>query len=179
MGFSQSKAAKIQFSLNLKHHSNPVYHVMHAFRCRKEFATLSNDQPGKATFFPNCSLPPPLQRPFGRHIGVWSSIHSFENWLWLYFEALECRSQPADFERAERLAFYLSLIAFKWQTSGSTDIDLLLQVLLSEHPIPSSVQERIKRSVSHHLQELNRSIERVKKEKRTTNHKKWKIQTLH
>ena len=177
IGYCPSKAPKIDYSSNVKRHSNPVFKVMHAFRCRKEFDALNNVQEGKASFFPSDQkeLPPPLKRSFDRHIGTWSSAASFENWLWLYLEAMECRSRPEDLERAERLAYYLSFVVYKYQTSGSSDVDLLLQVLLSDHPLTSTVQDRIERSVAHHLQSLYNNIEEIINKRRKVEEEEEKV----
>ena len=41
IGLFPSKAPEIEFPLSGKRYSSPVYKVMHAFRCRKEFVKLS------------------------------------------------------------------------------------------------------------------------------------------
>ena len=119
-------AAKVEFTPNVIHHTNPVYHVMHAFRCQKELGLLGVRRSSKPLVFP--SNPPPLtdNSLVERHVGKWCSgtTRSIPNWLWLYLEALESRSRPNEIERAERLAFYLSFVVYKWLTSGSADVDL-------------------------------------------------------
>ena len=119
------KAAKVEFVPNVMRHTNPVYHVMHAFRCQKQLELVRYSS--KPLVFP--SNPPPLKDNLvmaERHVGKWSSgnVGSIPNWLWLYLEALESRSKPNEIERAERLAFYLSFVVYKWLTSGSALIDL-------------------------------------------------------
>ena len=127
---------------------------MHAFKYRKELNKL-DDQSDKSTFFFIDSRPPPLERLFDRHIGTWSFAAAVENWLWLYLEALECRSRPADRDRAEWLAFYLSYVLYKWQTSGSSDVDLLIFVIRSEHfLVAQNLQDRIKACAASHLKYL-------------------------
>lgn len=68
-GYSPSKAPKLEYLSCGKRYSSPVYKVMHAFRCRKEFKALDL-QSGKTTFFPSYSQPPQLERPLDRHIGT-------------------------------------------------------------------------------------------------------------
>ena len=94
---------------------------------------------------------PPFERSIDRHIGLWSSPDEVKNWLWLYLEALECRSL---LERVERFAFYLSHAVYQWQATGSPDIDLLLFLTRSEHFLVPRVQKRILTSMTHHLELL-------------------------
>jgi len=157
---SPSKAPQLKYSSNLKRYSSSVYQLMHAFRCKNTFVKLSDSimnpsaQSGKECFFLDNKQPPPFEKPIDAHVGFWSSPDAVKNWLWLYLEALECRSRPEDLERAERFAFYLSHVVYQWQTSGSSDIDLLLFVIRSEHFTSVNATDRIRTSVAHHLKLL-------------------------
>jgi len=83
-------ATKVEFTPNVMRHTNPVYHVMHAFRCQKELGLLGVRRSSKPLVFP--SNPPPLtdHSLMERHVGKWCSgtTRSIPNWLWLYLEAL-------------------------------------------------------------------------------------------
>ena len=64
---------------------------------------------------------------------------------------MESRSRPNEIERAERLAFYLSFIVYKWLTSGCADVDLLLQVTVTEYPPAADLQDYIDSRINFYL----------------------------
>ena len=150
------KAGKVVFSSNVKRDTNPVYQVMHAFRCQKELKLMDAKRSKKPLNFPSNS-PPSNENPVERHVGNWSSgnFGSIPNWLWLYLEALESRSRPNEIERAERLAIYLSFVVYKWLISGCADVDLLIQVTVSEYPPAAHLQNHINTRISSHMDQLN------------------------
>ena len=156
IGYSVFKAPKIEFPSRVSRKENPIYQVMHAFRCQKALDSALSGLKTASTInsYPQKTLPPPLDMNFSSHVGLWSDAPAVESWLWLYLEALECRSRPTELDRAERLAFYLSFVVYKWMTTGSHEIDLLLQVALSEYPPFSYVQDRINNIIDHYLQPL-------------------------
>lgn len=85
----------------------------------------------------------PLDQQVGSHIGKWSNeTNPVLNWLWLYLEALECRSRPSDFERSERFALYLSFLLYQ-QESRQTDVTILLLAAFADYPPAPWLQDYI------------------------------------
>ena len=113
----------------------------------------------KVTNFP-LNPPPdadkPLDQQVGSHIGKWSSEtnNPVLHWLWLYLEALECRSRPTDYDRSERFALYLSFLLYKRVTGESADVTVLLLVAFAEYPPASWLQDYIQQSFRYYFNYL-------------------------
>lgn len=99
-------AASVGFTPNVLRHTNPVYHVMHAFRCQNQLGLVRRSR--NPVVFP--FNPPPFtdNSLMERHVGKWCS-GSMPNWLWLYLEALESRSRPNEIEAYMKLCARISV----------------------------------------------------------------------